>query len=65
MSSPKRMALHDLTGRTIVVDIKASTLFETIDQEEAYVLKEDNLLWEEDKKRSDEEGEEPELKYEK
>ena len=65
MSSPKRMSLHDLTGRTIVVDIKASTLFETIDQEEEYVLKEDNLLWEEDKKRNDEEGEEPELKYEK
>ena len=63
MSSPKRMSLHDLTARTIVVDLKTSTLFETVDEEENYVLKEDNLLWEEQKK--DEDGEEPELKYER
>ena len=62
MSSPKRMSLHDLTARTIVVDLKSSTLFSTVQEEEAYVLKEDNLLWEEKK---DDEGEEPELKYEK
>ena len=64
MSSPKRMSLHDITGRTIVVDLKTSTLFETIDQEEEFVLKEDNLLWEENE-RKDEDGEEPELRYEK
>ena len=63
MSSPKRMSLHDITGRTIVVDLKDSTLFSTVQEEEKYILKEDNLLWEEDKK--DEDGEEPELKYEK
>ena len=64
MSSPKRMSLHDITGRTIVVDLKSSTLFETVDEEEKFVLKEDNLLWEEDEKK-DEDGEEPELRYEK
>lgn len=64
MSSPKRMSLHDLTGRTLVVDLKSSVLFSTVEEEEAYVLKEDNLLWEENEKK-DEDGEEPELKYEK
>ena len=65
MSSPKHMSLHDLTARTIVIDLKNSTLFSTVAEEEAYVLKEDNLLWEEDNQKSDEEGEEPEISYEK
>ena len=64
MSSPKRMSLHDYTARTIIIDLKNSKIFETVDEEEKYVLKEDNLLWEEDN-RSDEDGEEPELRYEK
>ena len=64
MSSPKRMSLHDLTARSIVIDLKGSVLFENIAEEEAYVLKEDNLLWEENE-RSDDEGEEPEISYEK
>lgn len=64
MSSPKRMSLHDYTARTIVIDLKNSKIFETIDEEEKYVLKEDNLLWEEDN-RTDEDGEEPEISYEK
>ena len=63
MSSPKRMSLHDLTAQSIVIDMKSSTIFATVEEEEAYVLKEDNLLWEDIKK--DEDGEEPELKYEK
>ena len=63
MSSPKRMSLHDLTAQTIVVDLKTSTLFSTVEEEESYVLREDNLLWEDTKK--DEDGEEPELRYEK
>ena len=61
MSSPKHMALHDFTAQSIVVDLKNSKLFETMVEEEAYVLKEDNLF--EDIQPS--EGEEPELKYEK
>ena len=63
MSSPKRMSLHDLTAQSIVVDLKTSTLFSTVEEEESYVLREDNLLWEDEKK--DEDGEEPELRYEK
>ena len=62
MSSPKRMSLHDLVGRTIVVNLKESTLFSSVSEEENYVLKEDNLLWEE---KENEEGEEPEISYEK
>ena len=62
MSSPKKMSLHDITARTIVVDLKNSKLFASVSEEEAYVLKEDNLLWEE---KSDNEGEEPEISYEK
>ena len=62
MSSPKRMSLHDFTAQTLVVDLKASTLFENAGDEENYVLQEDNLF-------SDitptGDGEEPELKYEK
>ena len=64
MSSPKRMSLHDLTARTIVVDLKSSVLFSSVKEEEEYVLREDNLLWEENEKK-DEDGEEPELRYEK
>lgn len=62
MSSPKRMSLHDFTAQTIVIDLKGSILFNNAGEEEEYVLKEDNLF-------SDlapiNEGEEPELKYEK
>lgn len=63
MSSPKRMSLHDITARTIVVDLKNSKLFPDSIEETKYVLKEDNLLWEENE--TNDEGEEPELKYEK
>ena len=62
MSSPKRMSLHDYTGQTIVIDLKTSTLFKTPQEEEAYILKEDNLL---DEQQIEIAGEEPELKYEK
>ena len=62
MSSPKRMALHDFTAQTMVVDLKASTLFLNAGEEETYVLQEDNLFSD---VNSVSEGEEPELKYEK
>ena len=56
------MSLHDYTGQTIVIDLKTSTLFKTPQEEEAYILKEDNLL---DEQQIEIAGEEPELKYEK
>ena len=62
MSSPKRMSLHDFTAQTIVVDLKTSTIFKTPQEEEAYILKEDNLL---DEQQIEPAGEEPDLKYEK
>ena len=61
MASPKKMALHDYTARTIVVDLQSSTLFENQIKEEQYLLKEDNIL--DDIPEAT--GEEPELKYEK
>ena len=62
MSSPKRMSLHDFTAQTIVVDLKTSKIFTTIEEEENYVLREDHLL---DDVIPESDGEEPELKYEK
>lgn len=59
MASPLKASLHDLTARTIVVDDRTSIIFSNEMEEEAYLLKEDNLVPE----TSD--GEEPELKYEK
>ena len=64
MASQKKTSLHDLTARTLVVDLKESILFENEIEEEQYILKEDNLL-EEDEKSDEESGEEPELSYEK
>ena len=63
MASPKKTALHDLTARTIVVDLKESILFNNKIEEEQYILKEDGLA--EDINENDERGEEPELRYEK
>lgn len=62
MSSPKRMSLHDFTAQTIVVDLKTSKIFATVEQEEEYVLHEDHLL---DDVMPESDGEEPELRYEK
>ena len=62
MSSPKRMSLHDFTAQSIVVDLKTSKIFSTIQEEEDYVLREDHLL---DDVIPEITGEEPELKYEK
>ena len=62
MASPKRTALHDFTAKTIVVDDKTSLIFENELAEEAYIAKEDNL---EPEEMPDENGEEPELSYEK
>ena len=64
MASPKKMALHDFTARTLVVDMKTSILFDNPYAEEKYLLKEDNIL-EEDKDEKEYEGEEPALRYEK
>ena len=64
MASPKKMALHDLTAQTIVVDLKDSIIFDTIEEEENFILKEDHAFIEE-MTINDENGEEPELKYEK
>ena len=65
MASPKKTALHDLTARTIVVDLASSILFENEVEEEQYILKEDNLIDDVVDTRDDDEGEEPELRYEK
>ena len=66
MSSPKKMALHDFTARTIVVDFKTSIIFDNPLEEEQYIYKEDNPdLHIEQDERNDGEGEEPELSYEK
>lgn len=60
MASPKKCAMHDFVARTIVVDSKASHIFENPLEEENFCNKEDKI---------DEKivygGEEPELKYEK
>ena len=63
MSSPKRMSLHDFTAQTIVVDLKTSKIFETVEEEETYVLREDHLL--DDVPVEEGSGEEPEISYEK
>ena len=62
MSSPKRMSLHDFTAQTIVVDLKTSKIFSTVEEEEEYILREDHLL---DDVPVESDGEEPELRYEK
>ena len=64
MASPKRMALHDFTSRSLVVDLQTSLLFEDSGEEEQYLLNEDKIL-EEGKMPVEYNGEEPELKYEK
>ena len=62
MSSPKKMSLHDYVSRTIVIDFVGSVIFDNPIDEEAYILKEDNLL---EENAPHEAGEEPELRYEK
>ena len=61
MASPKKAALHDFAARTIVIDLHSSTIFLNELEEEAYIAKEDGLVVVE----KDENGEEPELSYEK
>lgn len=43
MASPKRSSLHDFCARTIVVNARTSIIFENIADQEAYILKEDNI----------------------
>ena len=57
MASPKRAALHDFAARTIVIDYESSTIFKNELEEEAYIAKEDGIV--------PDDGEEPELRYEK
>ena len=59
MASPKKCALHDFTGRTIVVNARTSILFDSVIDEEEYIAKEDEQVI------SEISGEEPDLKYEK
>lgn len=63
MASPKKASLHDFCARTIVIDNKTSIIFDSELEEEAYIAKEDNLPTEEE--LIDENGEEPEISYEK
>ena len=65
MASPKRCSLHDFTAGTIVVDDKTSIIFDNEMEEEAYLLKEDKLSNSDVENVPEDEGEEPELKYEK
>ncbi len=44
MASPKRTALHDLSGQTIVIETKTSKIFETSADEMAYIEVEDGLV---------------------
>ena len=62
MASPKKASLHDFVARTIVIDDKTSIIFENEIEEEAYLLKEDNL---EEVVKEEGDGEEPEISYEK
>lgn len=64
MASPKKMALHDYTARSMVVDLKTSIIFDDPMEEEKYLLEEDHIL-EEGQEPVEYNGEEPELKYEK
>lgn len=61
MASPKKAALHDYAARTIVIDLASSTIFKNEIEEEAYIAKEDGL----DLSKENEDGEEPELRYER
>lgn len=61
MASPKKCSLHDYTGQTIVIDTKASIIFDDSLLEEQYVMKEDDVEIDE----LVEGGEEPEISYEK
>lgn len=60
MGSPKKCSLHDFVARTIVIDYKASIIFDDPVVEEKYLLEEE---------RREEKiiygGEEPDIKYEK
>ena len=41
MASPRRVALHDLTAQTIVIEANTSKIFETRADEIAYTMEED------------------------
>lgn len=62
MASPKKASLHDFVARTIVIDDRTSIIFENEIEEEAYIIKEDNL---EVEVKENGDGEEPEISYEK
>lgn len=62
IASPKKTSLHDLCARTIVVDLKNSILFENSIEEDAYILKEDNIN---PAQEGIGDGEEPDISYEK
>lgn len=62
MASPLKASLHDLTAQTIVVDLKTSKLFNNEMEEDRYLLEEDNIVV---NPNDDENGEEPEISYEK
>ena len=43
MASPKRSSLHDFCAKTIVVNERTSIIFDNMADEEAFILKEDNI----------------------
>ena len=59
MASPKKSALHDYVGQTLVYDTKSSIIFEDVLEEEQYLNKEDNI------KEVTLRGEEPSISYER
>lgn len=65
MASPKHMALHDYVAQTIVIDAKGSILFNDQSEELIYLEKEDNKEKERVSSKENEDGEEPEISYEK
>lgn len=48
MASPKRMSLHDFTAGTIVIDNNESKIFKNSEEEDKFILKEDNISDEEE-----------------
>lgn len=60
MASPKRSSLHDFCARTIVINKNTSILFDSMFEEEKYIANEDGI-----ELTPDENGEEPEISYER
>lgn len=48
MASPSKSALHDYTAGTIVIDSKASIIFDNSIEEEKYIFEEDGIVEEEE-----------------